>query len=148
MKQQEKITGGCLCGDVRFEIVSAPKLTEYCHCTTCRKASGSPVMAWAGVASDGFKLLKGEPAVYASSPGVERGFCGRCGTTLSIYSAQFPEEIYVSIASFDDADAVAPEVHIWREERLGWLETSDDSPRYMRFKSDGIMESAGGSGSR
>jgi hypothetical protein len=146
MSVRGKIVGGCMCGDIRFEIVAAPTLTEYCHCHSCRKATGAPVMAWAGVAHAAFQLMKGKPAIYASTPHVERGFCGRCGTSLSVYSRQFPDEIYVSIASFDDADAVAPEVHIWREDRLTWLDTSDDWLRYTRFKSDGIVEPAGGSG--
>ena len=62
---------------------------------------------------------------------------------MTIYSEQYPREIYVSIAAFDHADAIAPEVHIWREHRLPWLETADDFPRYTRFKSDGIVEEAG-----
>jgi hypothetical protein len=140
VSQQAKTIGGCHCGDIRFEILSAPDLTEYCHCGTCRKTTGAPVMAWAGVAREDFRLLEGVPSIYASTPGVERGFCGRCGTSLTIYSEQYPAEIYVSITAFDEAQAVAPEIHIWREERLPWLETADNLPRYVRFKSDGILE--------
>jgi hypothetical protein len=109
----------------------------------CRKATGAAVMSWAGVARESFRFLHGKRSAYPSSPGVERSFCGRCGTSLTHYSKQFPEEIYVSIATFDDARALAPEIHIWREDRLAWFETTDDLPRYTRFKSDGIMEETG-----
>lgn len=143
VSEQENIVGGCLCGDIRYEIAAPPKLTEYCHCSMCRKATGAAVMSWAGVARESFRFLHGKHSAYPSSPGVERSFCGRCGTSLTHYSKQFPEEIYVSIATFDDAQALAPEIHIWREDRLAWFETTDDLPRYTRFKSDGIMEETG-----
>ena len=88
-----------------------------------------------------------EPAHVAGSAldicVVERGFCARCGTSLTIWSEEFPEEIYVAIASFDDSEGFAPEIHIWREDRLGWLETADDLPRYRRFRADGILEDSG-----
>lgn len=140
MSEKGTSVGGCFCGHVRYEIAGKPKLTEYCHCTSCRKATGAPVMTWAGVASEAFRILRGKPSTYSSSPGVERSFCGRCGTSLTIYSQEYPEDIYVAIASFDDAQAVAPEIHIWRDDRLAWFETADDLPRYTRFKSDGFLE--------
>lgn len=118
-------------------------LTEYCHCRSCRKATGAPIMSWAGVARASLRTLRGAPSTYVSSPGVERGFCARCGTSLTIWSEEFPEEIYVAIASFDDSEGFAPEIHIWREDRLGWLETADDLPRYRRFRADGILEDSG-----
>ena len=65
-----KWAGGCLCGDIRFEISNAPEFVEYCHCGTCRKAVGAPVDTWALVAQEDFNLLKGELKGYASSEGV------------------------------------------------------------------------------
>lgn len=97
-------------------------------------------MAWAGFRRDSFALLEGEPTSYESSSGVIRTFCGRCGASLTLVDERFPEEIYLSTASFDDAEAPIPEFHIWRSEHLSWLETTDDLPRYVRFKSDGIQE--------
>ena len=97
-------------------------------------------MAWAGVKLDQFEITEGEPRRYESSPGVERTFCGRCGTSLTIFAEAFPAEIYLSISILDDPAAVTPEVHIWRRGRLPWFETADDLPRYMQFKSDGILE--------
>lgn len=137
-------TGGCLCGDIRFRVRGRPGLVEYCHCGRCRKGSGAPVMAWAGVLRRDFEWTRGTPRIFASSEGVERGFCGRCGTTLSHASAAFPEEMYVSVAALDDAPSLPPEVHIWRCERLPWFDTADSLPRYLRFKADGLQESEAG----
>lgn len=133
-------TGGCLCGDVRFKISDAPEFVEYCHCAKCRRSVGAPVMAWALVASKDFELLSGNLSEYASSPGVQRTFCGRCGTSVTYFAEQDPARIGVSTASFDDPDKVAPDVHIWRSQRLSWFETADSLPRYVRFKFEGIQE--------
>ena len=59
---------------------------------------------------------------------------------MTISSTEFPDEIYVSDAAIDDASSFPPDVHIWRAQRLQWFETDDVLPRYMRFKSDGILE--------
>ncbi len=63
-----------------------------------------------------------------------------CGTSLTLADDRFPDEIYVSLASFDDAEELPPEFHIWRSNRLSWLETSDSLPRYVQFRGDGIVE--------
>lgn len=140
MNGQQEVAGGCLCGDIRFKFSETPRLVEYCHCNSCRKAVGAPVMAWAGVGLEQFKITKGSPGRYTSSPGVERTFCQRCGTSLTQFAEEFPEEIYVAISVLDDPETMAPDVHIWRLDRLPWFETADDFPRYQRFKSDGILE--------
>ena len=132
--------GSCRCGDVRYEISGQPVLIEYCHCRSCRHSAGAPLMAWAGFKLDEISILSGDPTVHEPSPGVQRSFCGRCGTSLTIFDERFPEEVFIALAAFDDAEAPIPEIHIWRSERLHWLETTDDLPRYIQFKSDGLTE--------
>ena len=134
------ITGGCLCGAVRYGITGAPVLTELCHCKTCRRAAGAPMMAWAAFSRREFEIVEGKPAEFVSSPGVVRTFCRRCGTSMTLFDERFAQEIYVAIGSFDEPQAVAPEVHIWRSHRLPWLEIADDLPRYMGFKVEGLLE--------
>jgi len=132
--------GGCRCGEVRFEVAGQPVLVEYCHCRSCRHSAGAPVMAWAGFKRDAFAMLSGDPTVHEASSGVQRSFCSRCGTSLTLIDARFADEVYVALAVFDDAEAPAPDIHIWRSERLPWLEITDDLPRYVQFKSDGTLE--------
>ena len=135
------ITGHCHCGAVRFRVTGDPVLTEFCHCQSCRRASGAPLMAWAGYDRAGFELISGEPIAYASSSGVSRTFCGRCGSSLTLTDERVAE-LYVAIAAFDDPEAVTPDIHIWRSHRLSWVETADDLPRYLRFKFQGELEVA------
>lgn len=138
----EKITGGCMCGAVRYRISGAPVLMEYCHCGSCRRAASAPLMAWAAYETGGFEMTAGKPADYRSSPGVVRTFCGTCGSSLTLIDERF-DEIYVAMATFDEPESAVPEFHIWRSERLPWLETADDWPRYLRFKYQGEMDEAG-----
>lgn len=138
-KTDDGITGHCHCGDVRFRVAGDAVLIEFCHCRSCRRASGAPLMAWAAYDRAGFEVVSGEPVVHVSSPGVTRTFCGRCGTSLTLTDERIPE-IYVAIASFDEPEATAPDIHIWRSHRLSWVETSDDLPRYLRFKFQGELE--------
>ncbi len=97
-------------------------------------------MAWVAFKRGEFSILSGEPTVHEPAPGVRRTFCGRCGTSLTLADERFAGEIYVALASFDDAESPVPEFHIWRSQRLPWLETTDDLPRYARFRGDGVLE--------
>ena len=134
------ISGGCCCGDIRYEVTGASVLIEFCHCRSCRRAVGAPLMAWAAFRRDEFTITAGNSSGYESSPGVLRTFCGRCGTSLTLADDRFPDEIYVSVGSFDDVEELPPEFHIWRSHRISWLETSDSLPRYVKFRADGIEE--------
>jgi hypothetical protein len=140
MNKRLEATGGCLCGVNRFKIFGVPHLAEYCHCKSCRKSSGAPVMAWVGMALADFKITQGTPECYVSSAGVKRTFCKVCGTSLTQFSTGFQGEIYVSISILDDQTSISPDTHIWRSDRLPWFETTDNFPRYSHFKSDGILE--------
>ncbi len=64
------ISGGCLCGAVRFRVTAKPVAAYYCHCTMCQKNSGGPFMPSATVPIEAFAFTKGEPKVYESSPGL------------------------------------------------------------------------------
>ena len=134
------MTGGCHCGDVSYGATGQSVMVELCHCQSCRRAVGAPVMAWAAFRRSEFAITVGNPAAHQSSPGLVRTFCRRCGTSLTLADDRFPDEIYVSVGSFDEADALPPEFHIWRSHCLTWLETSDSLPRYVQFKSDGMVE--------
>ena len=134
------IAGGCICGAVRYDAKGQPVMVELCHCRSCRHAVGAPLMAWAAFRRSEFAIRTGAPTTYESSLGLERTFCGRCGTSLTLADDRFLDEIYVSLGSFDDAELLPPEFHIWHSHRLSWLETSDSLPRYVQFRSDSIVE--------
>jgi hypothetical protein len=126
---QEVLTGGCLCGEVRYRIDAAPVEALYCHCRMCRRAHGAPVVAWLTVPRGGFAVTEGSPAAYRSSPRAIRSFCGRCGTPLSWQAVANLALVDVAIATLDDPAAVAPTLHLWTESRIAWFDTADHLPR-------------------
>lgn len=125
----EIMTGGCLCGAVRVRAAGEPLWVIYCHCRDCRKASGAPVMAFAGYREERVEV-EGTPAVYRSSPRVRRAFCGGCGTSISYKDERLPGEVYLAIGIFDEPERLEPEKHSWHGQKIGWFEISDHLPRF------------------
>lgn len=124
------IEGGCLCGAVRYRASGAPSGITICHCATCRRASGAPIVAWSGFPATGFNFIRGLPARYASSPGVERTFCSHCGTQLTYQRQDLPDFLDVTLASLDDPEAIRPQDHTWASARLSWIALNDGLPAY------------------
>ena len=81
-------SGGCLCGAVRYESAGEPLFSLLCHCRDCQHQSGSAYVAAMRVPAAGFRVIKGEPKLYASASdagnSVTRAFCQECGCPLFI----------------------------------------------------------------
>ena len=125
------VTGRCLCGDVRYEYTGAPVKILHCHCVSCRRHTSSPVGTFVCVPGDGFRYTQGKPVEYASSPGVTRTHCGRCGSPMT-YAPERNTQIDLYLATLDDPTAIVPTYHVFTEEQLPWFEIADALPRYAR----------------
>jgi hypothetical protein len=108
-----------------------------CHCHTCRKTSGAPVVAWISVPREGLSFLQGRPGRYTSSEGVERGFCGKCGTHLTYATEDEPDSIDLTTASLDDPERAPPTHHSWLSDNIDWVTFGDGLPQFRRSRSDG-----------
>lgn len=115
------LEGGCLCGTVRYRITGTVPAANLCHCRSCRLAIGAPVATFADLAPGQFAWTAGAPAFYASSPGVRRGFCPTCGTSLTYESDNLPGEVHVLSATLDTPEAVPPTEEVFPEERIPWM---------------------------
>jgi hypothetical protein len=124
------IEGGCFCGAVRYQLTSSPVSSAICHCESCRRASGAPSVAWVTVEREKFQIIKGEPAAYASSPGVVRRFCGRCGSPLTYENSKFPRTIDITTATLDDPNRFPPTQEVWLADRVPWQPTNADLKPY------------------
>lgn len=132
------LLGGCMCGAVRYEASGEPFNITLCHCKDCRRASGAPALAWFSVRKDALRWTRGAPARNPSSPGVERLFCGACGTQLTWHGADSGEDIDVTIGSLDDPDALQPGDHTYFAQHVRWLHLADTLPRYATTRNEGI----------
>ena len=124
----KSLAGRCACGAVSFTAISDDFWVGYCHCHDCSKATGAPVSAYVGVKAANV-VFQGAPKKFATSDGVSRAWCERCGTPISYESTRWPGEIHFHIGLFDHPEDFAPQGHTYTNEQLPWFEISDDLPR-------------------
>jgi hypothetical protein len=117
---EEVRRGKCLCGAVRIETRGTPRFISNCHCESCRRASSAPSVTWAGFRSDQVTVSGETLADHASSPGVVRSFCGRCGSPVAFRGARWPGEVHLPVCAFDDAAGMPPEDDHFETEKLPW----------------------------
>jgi hypothetical protein len=107
-------SGGCRCRAIRYTVRGEPVHVGRCHCTDCRKESGSAFTVYAQWPRDSFEL-EGEPATYEG-----RSFCPRCGSRLLCLTDDLVE---IRLGSLDDAPfGLEPGAEIWIKRREPWLE--------------------------
>jgi hypothetical protein len=126
----EVTTGRCLCGAVRYEYRGPPLWVVHCHCDSCRRHTSSAVATFVSVAREGFRFTAAAPSVHASSPGVRRSFCGRCGSPIAYEADRVPDEIHLYHGTLDDAAALPATGHVHTGEQLPWFEILDHAPRW------------------
>ena len=124
------LTGGCYCGNVRYEVTGVPFDSNVCHCIDCRRISGAPMFAWFSVQTPDLRYVRGEPRRFASSERAHREFCPDCGTPLTYQNDETPDEIDVATCTLDDPGAVPPDVHIWTRRQVPWIKLADQLPTH------------------
>lgn len=127
--------GGCLCGAVRYRATADPIRAVNCHCRMCRRESGAAFLTHVHFPIDDFSWTTSEPTRYRSSSEAERGFCNRCGSTLTMYESVLNDRVQVTLGSLDRPEDIRPDDHVWAESQLPWLKIDDDLPRFQRISS-------------
>lgn len=130
-----RVRGGCMCGFVRYECEGKPLHVGYCHCRSCRHHSGAAVAGMLVYQPERIRFSGGTFATYASSPGIERGFCIRCGTSLSWKGHGL---MSLHIGTLDDPDAHPPTLHWQYQQRSPWCDAGSDLPRVTMTFPDSI----------
>jgi hypothetical protein len=121
------LTGGCLCGAVRFEARPEKREGYYCHCRMCQLAVGSTRATFINLRKDEVRWLAAPPTWYASSKIARRGFCGHCGTPLS-FEYEGSERMDLTVGAFDDPSALKPVSHFAIESRVANWHVDDGLP--------------------
>lgn len=125
-------TGSCLCGAVRFEIDGPLAAIQLCHCSQCRRASGSAFAANMPVDAADFRVVRGEATLkaYESSPGKERVFCGGCGSPVISRLTADPTKVRVRAGLLDAPVAARPVFHFLTDSKADWWTIEGDLPQY------------------
>lgn len=118
------LTGGCLCGAVRYEIAKPPQVTAICHCTHCQRQSGS-MFSTNIVVQDADYSQTGETKVYEdngdSGQPVWRHFCGQCGSPLFSRIALMPGMTMIKAGTLDDFSSITPGVEVYTAHAAAWV---------------------------
>lgn len=133
---ETEIEGGCNCGSVRYRIKSAPLAVAVCHCSNCRRQSGSAFSVNIVVRADAMELT-GDLTTYEdrdteSGAPVLRQFCATCGSPIQSLSAASPKIAIVKAGTADDPGRFTPAVHVWTASALPWVEIPAGLPQFER----------------
>jgi hypothetical protein len=127
------LTGGCLCGGVRYVVAGPLPPIQLCHCGQCRKAQGGAFAANAPVPADSVRWLQGEDLMreHRASPGKRRVFCGACGSPLFSQRDETPEILRLRVGALD-GDGAGLEIgfHFHTASKAAWWPLDDDRPRH------------------
>lgn len=128
--------GSCLCGGVVFEVAEVAGPFELCHCSRCRKASGTAHLAFLGVRREGYRVVRGRDLIrrYAAPlvavpPPYTVFFCTRCGSTLPDPDPD-GDWLEVPAGLLDEDPGHPPDRHIYVDCKAGWDEPSTVLPEF------------------
>ena len=131
------ISGGCLCGGVRFEVAEAPLSAAYCHCVRCQRRTGSASSCSARLVPGSLRILAGEELIRCWEPpdGFAKCFCSGCGAHLWSRDPADPQGISVRMGAFDRDPGVRPSYRQFTAYACDWEPIPDDGlPRYPERK--------------
>lgn len=133
---ENKLSGSCLCGNVRFEVTPPFTAFRYCHCSRCQKASGSAHAANAFLPLAQFKWLGGESAIKRyDMPTAQRfavWFCSQCGTRVP-HQVRGREDMLIPAGVLDQQSAQRPENSIFWGSRAKWYVPPGDMPCHEEY---------------
>ena len=138
-------SGSCLCGSIRYEIKGELGEFGYCHCQSCRKASGSAFGANVGIERNRLRLEDpGDMArEFESSPGKIRVFCGQCGSPILAYLRRTPELVRIRLGSLDTAFAERARAHTFVSEKALWDVIEDEVAQFEQWAPTTVLEQHG-----
>jgi hypothetical protein len=131
----DPIPGSCLCGGVRFEVTRPFERSRYCHCSRCRKHSGSFGSTSGRTRGDAVRFLAGEDLLgtWAEAGYGTKVFCRACGSSL--FGGDWPDgEVSVRFGALDADPGIRPSAHIYVGSAAPWFDIPDDGlPRFAEL---------------
>ncbi len=124
------MNGSCLCGGVQYEANGPLEYAGYCHCSQCRKFSGSELSAFGGLAASDLSIVQGADLLgsYDKSPATRMRFCMRCGSSL-FTEKPLTNMVHLRLGTLDTEPPVWPQFHVHVESIPQWSAICDGLPR-------------------
>ena len=127
------ISGGCLCGAVRYEAAAEPLAVRTCWCRLCQYLGGGSATVNACFATDAVTFtgaIADHVSVADSGNVMHRGFCAACGTPITSTAEARPHLVFIRAGTLDDPGIAAPQATIWTSAAPDWACISDEIPSY------------------
>ena len=133
-----ELTGGCMCGRIRYTAAIEDDEAYLCHCRMCQRFTGNVSIAYRNVKKAQVTWER-EPDRFQSSPIAARGFCSQCGTALTF---EFPgsDNLDLTVGSFDDPSRFVPKHHFGAESmHRRWINT-EGLPEIRTEQHQGLVD--------
>jgi hypothetical protein len=131
----QMLRGSCMCGKVRYEVRGAPRVAYYCHCSRCRKQSGSSFAVNVAVRKEDFAIVAGEEMLssFESSPRLGRFFCSGCGSPIYSHGDRYKHIVALRCGTLDSELPLRPSVHAFVASKADWVEITDGLPQHAEY---------------
>ncbi len=125
------LRGGCLCGTVAYEVADEFAAAFFCHCSRCRRATGSAFKPMAAIKTGKLRLTQGEDAVlyYGEPTATHDAHCGKCGSFLYSVIAE-NGNTHVAMGTLIDTPSIRPSFHMFVASKAPWFEITDELPQF------------------
>jgi len=126
-----RLAGACYCGAVQYEVEDQFAYALNCHCSNCRRTTGSAFKPFAGIERHKFGITAGEDArlIYGDEAATHDAHCGRCGSLL--YSVvREGQWVHVAMGTLLDDPSIRPTAHMFVGSKAPWYEITDNLPQH------------------
>lgn len=127
------LVGECVCGDVNYRVEDRFRYALNCHCSQCRKATGSAFKPFAGIERSKFSVVKGQDdlLIFGDAQGHDAR-CKRCGSLL--YSlVRDGQYVHVTLGTLVDEPSLRPTAHIYVGSKATWHAITDELPQHQEL---------------
>lgn len=135
------MTGGCLCGEVRYRCEEEASLAYLCHCTDCQRVSGSAYSANVFVNAASVHIENGTPQRFRTKADsgrmASRLHCPSCGSAVFSEPTRYRDCLVIKAGTLDDARQFIPQMHIWCDSAMPWALPDDSLPRHAKGPEEG-----------
>lgn len=138
--QEAILEGGCTCGTVRFRMKGRPLIVHCCHCSWCRRETGSAFAVNAMIEADRVEIMQGEPETVttpsASGRGQKIARCPQCRVAVwSNYAGAGDAIRFVRVGTLDEPGRMPPDIHIYTAYNLPWVVLPEGAPAVPEYYS-------------
>jgi hypothetical protein len=130
-RRPKTLRGSCLCGKVEYQVEDSFHYSQNCHCSDCRRATGSAFKPFAGIERAKLRITADEASVlqYGNGPAFDVR-CRACGSLL-FSVVRNAEWVHVAMGTLVDAPSIKPSGHLFVGDKAPWFQITDNLPQYQ-----------------